>query len=81
MADGTQAITAVHNGYSKKLRFLEPTHTCSVGVMNELIEANTIKVEYAPTLAHAHSGDGFTEVMTPAKFLAAREMMGLVDNS
>ena len=45
----------------------------------EFIEANKIKVEYAPTLSHR--GNGFTKAMKPAKFLAAREMMGRVDNS
>ena len=37
-----------------------------MGVINRLIEANKMHVEYAPTLAHR--GDGFTKVMTPAKY-------------
>ena len=66
MVDNTQAITSVHKGYLKKLWFLKRTHECSMGVINELIEANKMQVEYAPTLAHR--GDGFTKVMTPAKY-------------
>ena len=29
--DNTQCITAVHKGYSKKLKFLERTYNCSIG--------------------------------------------------
>jgi hypothetical protein len=28
--DNTQAISAVHKGYSKKLKYLERTHRCSI---------------------------------------------------
>ena len=31
--DNTQATTAVHNGYSKKLKILERTHKCSIGLL------------------------------------------------
>ena len=74
--DNTQAISAVKKGYSKKLRFLERTHKCSLGTLHELWERGGMRVEYAPTLKHR--GDGFTKALTPAKFLAACEMIGLV---
>ena len=32
----TQAITAVHKGYSKKLQYFERTHMCSIGHVHEL---------------------------------------------
>ena len=76
--DNTQAITAISKGYSKKLRFLERTHRCSIGSLHELVEDGLMKVEYAPTVSHR--GDGFTKVMTPAKFLAARDMMSMVSH-
>ena len=77
--DNTQCILAVQRGYSKKLRFLERTHKCSIGAVHELINSGDLVVEYAPTLTHR--GDGFTKALTPVKFLAAREMMGLVRNT
>ena len=77
--DNTQCITAVRKGYSKKLPFLERAHKCSIGAVNELINSGDLVVEYAPTLTHR--GDGFTKALTPIKFLAAREMMGLVRNT
>ena len=76
--DNTQAITVVHKGYSKKLRFLERTHKSAIGTVNELNKSGGLVVEYA--LTFTHRGDGFTQCLTPAKFFAAREMMGLVPN-
>ena len=73
--DNSQAIQAAHKGYSKKLRFLERTHRCSISVVHELVQSGTIRVDWAPTLTH--KGDGFTKVLTPAKFNTAREMMGI----
>ena len=64
MIEKTQAIPDVRKGYLKKLRFLKRTLECSMGGIHE---ANKIQVEYAPTLTHR--GDGFTKVMTPAKYL------------
>ena len=74
--DNTQAISAVTKGYSKKLRFLERTHRCAIGTMNELLESGTVRVDYAPTADHR--GDGFTKAMPPAKFIEARGLMGMV---
>ena len=74
--DNTQCILAVQRGYSKKLRFLERTRKSSIGAVHELINSGDLVGEYAPTLTHR--GDGFTTALTPVKFLAAREMMGLV---
>ena len=74
--DNTQAITTVHKGYSKKLRFLERTQKCSIVTIHELIVDGKPRGDYAPTLTHR--GDGFTKCLTPGKFLAAREMLRLV---
>ena len=41
------------------------------------MEAHNLKVEYAPTVSHRV--DGVTKAMTPTKFLAAGETMGLVE--
>ena len=72
----TQAITAVTKGCSKKLKFLERTHRCSIGSVHELIKSNQLVVEYCPTLAHR--GEGFTKCLTRAKFIAARDMMSMI---
>ena len=42
--DNTQAITAVHKGYSKKLKFLERTHRCAIGFVHEFIESGQLCV-------------------------------------
>ena len=76
--ENTQASTAVHKGHNKKLCFLELTHKCSIGTLHELGEAGKSRVDYAPTLTQRD--DGFTKCLTPAKCLAAREMMSLVPN-
>ena len=65
--DNTQCILAVERGYSKKLRFLERTHKCSIGAVHELINSGDLVVEYAPTLTHR--GDGFTKALTPSNYL------------
>ena len=74
--DNTQAISGVHKGYSKKLKFLERTHKCSIGVIHELIQSGQLVVEYAPTLTHR--GDGFAKCLLPSKFVEARKMMFMV---
>ena len=42
--DNTQFIILVHKGYSKKLRFLERTHKCPIGTINELINSGDLVV-------------------------------------
>ena len=65
--DNTQAIPGVHKGYSKKLKFLERTHKCSIGVIHELIQSGKLVVDYAPTLTHR--GNGFTKCLLQASSL------------
>jgi hypothetical protein len=74
--DNTQALAAVRRGYSKKLRYLERTQRIAIGSVHELIENGTIEAEYWNT--ETHRGDSFTKCLVPAKFLAARELMGMV---
>ena len=76
--DNTQALAAVRRGYSKKLRFLERTQKIAIGSVHELIENDTIMAEYWNTATHR--GDSFTKCLVPAKFLAARDLMGMVPN-
>ena len=74
--DNTQAITAVTKSYSKNVKFLERTHRCSIGIVHGLVESNQLVVEYCPTLAHR--GDGFTKCLNPVNFIAARDMMSMI---
>ena len=78
LTDNTQAIDVAHKGYSKKLRFLEKVHRCSIGSLHELVTSGVIAVEYHPTATL--KADIFTKPMTPAKFLQARELIGMVTN-
>ena len=50
--DNTQAICVVHKGFSKKLKFLERTHRCSIGSAHQLINSGQLVADYAPTLTH-----------------------------
>ena len=74
--DNTQAITAVHRGYSRKLKFLERTHKCSIGSVHQFIESGQLCVDYASTLTHR--GDGFTKCLTPANVIEARKMVSMI---
>ena len=74
--DNTQALAAVHKGYSKKLKYLDRTQKVSIGAIHELIESSAIVCEYHQT--DSHRGDGFTKALVPQKFLVARDMMNLV---
>lgn len=73
--DNTQAIAALHKGYSKTLKFLARKQKCAIGAVRELIESQAIVCEYHPTASHR--GDGFTKALVPAKFLIACDMMGM----
>ena len=74
--DNTQAISVVRKCYFKKLTFLERTHKCSIGSVNELINSGQLAVDYAPTLAHRR--DRFTKYLLLSHFLEARKMMSMV---
>ena len=47
--------------------------------IHKLVEANKMRVEYAPTLTRR--GEGFMKCFIPAKFLAARDTMSLVSTA
>ena len=79
--DNTQALAAVANGYSKRLRFLERSHRCAIGFLHELVTDDghgfgTFSAEYAPTAEHRT--DGLTKALVPAKFVLARDMLGMI---
>ena len=74
--DNTQAISAVHKGYSLKLKFLDRTHKCSIRSVHELIPTGQLAADYAPT--KTTRGDGFTKCLLPGKFIEAHEMMSMV---
>ena len=79
--DNTQAIAAIKNGYSKKLKSLNRQHRVSIGAMNELYldpEA-ALEVEYVKT--DVQKGDSFTKALGPQVFIAAREKAGYVKAS
>ena len=50
--DKSQAIAAVEKCYSKKLRVLERTHRCRIGVLHEIVNNGKLRVDYAPTRFH-----------------------------
>ena len=40
--DNTQAVSAAHKGYPKKLKFFERTHKCLIGSVHEFIESEQL---------------------------------------
>ena len=75
--DNTQAIAAIKNGYSKKLRHLQRTHRVSIGTLHEIYGDPKIRmeVEYAPSAEH--KGDFFTKELDVTAFLTARARVGM----
>ena len=75
--DNDQALRAVDRGYSKKLRTLQRTHRCSIGVLHELAEdvQQRVIMQYCSTLKH--KADSFTKVLAAFQFKAARHCIGM----
>ena len=73
--DNTQCLAAVRRGYSKKLRYLERAQRIAIGSVHELLERGEIQCDNWPT--DTHRGDSFTKCLVPAKFLVARDLMGM----
>ena len=75
--DNTQAIQAIKKGYSRKLRCLNRTHRCSIGVMNEIYNDPevAVSVEYGET--KQHKGDFFTKALLAGPYELARARVGL----
>ena len=46
----TPAISVVHKGYSKKLKYFGRTHKCAIGFVHEFIESGQLSVDHASTL-------------------------------
>ena len=72
-------LTLPFNEDTANMKFLERTHRCSIGAVSELLEAGDLDVRYAPTATHR--GDAFTKAMVPAKFVRARELIGMISTS
>ena len=75
--DNTQAIAAIGNGYSKKLRHLTRTHRVSIGTLHEIAGDPKIKmkVEYAKSAEHKR--DFFTKELDVSAFREARARVGM----
>ena len=46
--DNTQAISAVHKDNSKKLKFMESKHKCSIGAVHELSQSGQLAFDFVP---------------------------------
>ena len=77
LIDNTQAIQAMRNGYSKRLRHLQRTHRVSIGVMHDLITDPDMMVEVVHVPTTEQKADIFTKALTPAAFQNAVAMLGL----
>ena len=75
--DNTQAIAAINNGYSKKLRCLSRTHRVSIGTLHEIWRDPEIAMEVEYAQSAEHKGDFFTKELGAAMFKEARERVGM----
>ena len=75
--DNTQAIQAIKNGYSKKLRYLTRTHRVSIGALKEIWRDPAIALEVEYARSAEHKGDFFTKELGAAMFKEARERVGV----
>ena len=75
--DNTQAIAAIKNGYSKKLRCLSRTHRVSIGALHEIWQDPEIAMEEEYARSAEHKGDFFTKELGAAMFKEARERVGM----
>ena len=75
--DNTQAILAIKNGYSKKLRYLPRTQRVSIGALNEIWRDPAVALEVEYVQSAEHKGDFFTKELGAAMFKEARERVGM----
>ena len=75
--DNTQAIQAIKNGYSKKLRYLPRTQRVSIGALHEIWRDPAIALEVEYVQSAVHKGDFFTKELGAAMFKEARERVGM----
>ena len=75
--DNTQAIAAINNGYSKKVRHLTRTHRVSIGTMHEIAGDPRIMMTVEYVRSAEHKGDFFTKELDSNAFREARARIGM----
>ena len=76
--DNAQALCAIRDGYSKKLRFLPRTQRCSIGVLHEALTDPDADLTASYTPTADQKGDFFTKSLGVVAFRHARDMFGLM---
>ena len=79
MEDNQATIRIVNKGYSQKLRHISRTHKVDLSSIKEVIDRDTVTVEYVETDKQA--ADIFTKGLAPQKWDAALDLLGLERHS
>ena len=75
--DNTQAIGAIKNWYSTKLKSLSKQHRVSIGAMNELYRDPDAALELEYVKTEVQKGDSSIKALGPQAFVAARDKLGM----
>ena len=75
--DNAQAIAAINNGYSKKVRHLTRTHRVSIGTLHEIARDPEVALEVEYARSAEHKGDFYTKELGAAAFKEARDRVGM----
>ena len=76
-SNNTQAIAAINNGYSKKLRCLGRTHQVFIGTLHEIANNPKLKMTVEYVKSAEHKGDFFTKELAVTSFREARARIGM----
>ena len=79
LEDNQATIKIVKKGYSQKLRHISRTHKVDLSSIKEVIERDTVSIEYVDTKEQA--ADIFTKALPPHKWDTALDLLGLERHS
>jgi hypothetical protein len=75
LEDNQATIKIARKGYSSKLRHVPRTHKVNLGSIAEVLEEDTVEIEYVPT--ELQCADIFTKDLCPAKWQNALDLLGM----
>ena len=79
MEDNQATIKIVKKGYSQKLRHISRTHKVDLSSIKEVLDRDTVSVEYVDT--NLQAADIFTKGLAPHKWDNALDLLGLERHS
>ena len=68
-------IKVLEKGFSPKLRHTNRTHRVDIGSVHEVLQDDTVTIEYVDT--HEQAADIFTKSLPPCKWESALQLLGI----